>query len=113
MVIRRMRKAALVLAFLLGAAAASAQDYKIDVLYAKSHPLFESYAKQMEHGFNLGMEYLTNGTILIDGHKVTVLFKDTQGKPDMAKALLMEAYKDDKADLVLSLIHISEPTRRT
>jgi branched-chain amino acid transport system substrate-binding protein len=101
MVIRRMGRAALVLAFLLGAAAASAQDYKIDVLYAKSHPLFESYAKQMEHGFNLGMEYLTNGTMLIDGHKVTVLFKDTQGKPDMAKALLMEAYKDDKADLVI------------
>src|SRR5664279_4387222 len=101
MILRRMARAALVLASLVGAAAASAQDYKIDVLYAKSHPLFESYAKQMEHGFNLGMEYLTNGTMLVNGHKVKVLFKDTQGKPDMAKALLMEAYKDDKADLVI------------
>jgi branched-chain amino acid transport system substrate-binding protein len=101
MMMKRFALAALTIGSVVSAGIASAQDYKVAVLYAKSHPFFEPYAKQTEMGFKMGMEYLTNNTMTIDGHKITVIWKDTQGKPDLAKALLTEAYVDDKVDIAV------------
>src|SRR5207244_5487294 len=77
-----------------------AQDLKIALIYSKTGPL-EAYAKQTETGLMLGLEYLTKGAMALDGRKVTVLTKDDQGKPDVAKALLEQAYADDKVDLAV------------
>jgi branched-chain amino acid transport system substrate-binding protein len=98
---KRLMVAALAVGTVFSAGMASSQEYKVAVLYAKTHPFFEPYAKQTEIGFNMGMEYLTNNTMMIDGHKIKVIFKDTQGKPDLAKALLTEAYIDEKVDLAV------------
>jgi branched-chain amino acid transport system substrate-binding protein len=49
----------------------------------------------------LGLEYLTQGTMTVEGRKIVVINKDDQGKPDMAKALLTEAYVDDGADIAV------------
>jgi branched-chain amino acid transport system substrate-binding protein len=84
----------------LSAVAASAQDIKIALISSKTGPL-EAYAKQTETGFNLGIEYLTGGTMAINGRKIVVLSKDDQGKPDIAKSLLEQAYADDNADLAV------------
>jgi branched-chain amino acid transport system substrate-binding protein len=84
---------------LIGSAAA-ADDLKIALISSKTGPL-EAYAKQTETGFNLGLEYLTGGTMAINGRKIVVLSKDDQGKPDIAKSLLEQAYADDKADLAV------------
>ncbi len=84
----------------LGTGFASAQDIKIALISSKTGPL-EAYAKQTEAGFNLGLEYLTSGTMTLDGHKLVVIAKDDQGKPDLAKTLLEQAYADDNVDLAV------------
>ena len=61
----------------------------------------EVYAKQSITGFNMGLEYATKGTNKVLGRPLEVILKDTQGKPDMGKQLLTEAFKDDKVDLAV------------
>ena len=61
----------------------------------------EVYAKQSITGFKMGLEYATKGTNKVLGRPIEVILKDTQGKPDMGKQLLTEAFKDDKVDLAV------------
>jgi branched-chain amino acid transport system substrate-binding protein len=82
------------------AALAQAQEVRIALLLAKTGPL-EAYAKDTQTGFMLGLEYLTGGKMEIDGRKIKVIVKDDQGKPDLAKAALAEAYGDDKVALAV------------
>ncbi|MES2602447.1 MAG: substrate-binding domain-containing protein [Pseudomonadota bacterium] len=97
-----MRKIAILagVAAVLAAAPASAQDLKIALIYGKTGPL-EAYAKQTENGLRMGLEYATKNTMMIDGRKIVLITKDDQGKPDLAKAALAEAYQDDKVDLAI------------
>jgi len=73
---------------------------KIAVIYSKTGPL-EAYAKQTEAGFMLGLDYATKGTMMVNGRKIEVTFKDDQFKPDLAKAALEQAYGDDKVDIAV------------
>ena len=91
--------AAAVLAFAAGPAAA-ADEIRIGHIYSQSGPL-EAYGKQTAVGFNMGLEYATGGTMMVNGRKLVVLEKDDKGKPDEGKALLAEAYGDDKVDLAV------------
>jgi branched-chain amino acid transport system substrate-binding protein len=79
---------------------AQAADLKIALIYSKTGPL-EAYAKQTETGLNLGLEYLTGGTMTLDGRKIVIIAKDDQGKPDVAKSLLEQAYADDNVDVAI------------
>src|SRR6266540_7287348 len=90
----------LLCAGVMSASAASAQDIKIALLAGRTGPL-EAYAKQTEAGLMLGLEYLTGGTMSVNGRKIVVLSKDDQGKPDLAKSLLEQAYADDNVDLAI------------
>ncbi len=87
-------------ATVLFAGGAAAQDLKIALIYGKTGPL-EAYAKQTEAGLRLGFEYATKGTMTIDGRKIVIITKDDQGKPDLAKTALAEAYEDDKVDIAI------------
>src|SRR5438552_7022385 len=100
MVMNRLIAGVLLSATLTMAGAAGAQDLKIALIYSKTGPL-EAYAKQTENGLMLGLEYLTQGTLSLNGRKIIVLPKDDQGKPDVAKSLLEQAYADDKVDLAI------------
>ncbi len=91
-----LASAALILSF----GAAGADDLKIGLIYGKTGPL-EAYAKQTETGLRLGFEYATKGTMEVDGRKIVIITKDDQGKPDLSKAALAEAYQDDKVDLAI------------
>ena len=82
------------------AGGAAAQDIKLGLIYGKTGPL-EAYAKQTEAGLMLGLEYATGGTMMVNGRKITVIAKDDQLKPELAKTLLAEAYGDDKVDLAI------------
>jgi len=82
------------------AGAAQAKDIVIALLYGKTGPL-EAYATQTETGLMMGLEYATQGTMTVAGRKLVVIRKDDQGKPDLGKALLAEAYADDKADIAI------------
>ena len=97
-----MRKIAILagVAAALAAAPASAQDLKIALIHGKTGPL-EAYAKQTENGLRMGLEYATKNTMTVDGRKIVLITKDDQGKPDLAKAALAEAYQDDKVDLAI------------
>jgi len=84
----------------LGAGVAAAQDIKIAHVYDKTGAL-EAYAKQTQTGLLLGLEYATNGTMMVNGHKLVLIEKDTQGKPDVGKSQLASAFADDKADIAI------------
>lgn len=85
---------------LLGNGPAHAQDIKIALITGKTGAL-EAYAKETETGFMLGLEYLTNGKMEVNGHKLKVIVKDDQSKPDLGRTLLAEAYGDDQVDLAV------------
>ncbi|MBI5260465.1 MAG: substrate-binding domain-containing protein [Bradyrhizobium sp.] len=98
-----MRLTLFAAAAILGLAASTssqADDLKIALIYGKTGPL-EAYAKQTETGLQLGFEYATKGSMTLDGRKIVIITKDDQGKPDLAKAALAEAYQDDKADIAI------------
>src|SRR5260370_42432370 len=100
MVMNRLIAGVLLSATVTMAGAAGAQDLKIALIYSKTGPL-EAYAKQTENGLTLGLEYLTQRTLLLNGRKIIVLSKDDQGKPDVSESLLEQAYADDKVDLAI------------
>jgi branched-chain amino acid transport system substrate-binding protein len=87
-------------AALLSSSAYAAPDLKIALIAGKTGAL-ESYAKETETGFMMGLEYLTGGKMEINGRKIKVIVKDDQGKPDLGRTLLAEAYGDDKADIAV------------
>jgi len=82
------------------AGTACAADVKIALIAGKTGAL-EAYAKETETGFMMGLEYLTGGKMEINGRKIRVLVKDDQGKPDLGRTLLAEAYGDDKVDIAV------------
>ena len=84
----------------LGVGLAHAQDdgpVKIALVHGLSGSPLEAFSKQTTAGFQLGLEYATNGSNEVKGRKIEVIEKDTQFKPDVARAVLAEAYGDDNA----------------
>ncbi len=92
--------AATLTALPFGALAQNKGEVKIALIASKSGPL-EAYAKQTIVGFNLGLDYATGGTMMVNGKKLVVIEKDDQGKPDVGKNLLAQAYADDKVDIAV------------
>ncbi len=83
-----------------GAFAQTKGEIRIAHIHSKTGPL-EAYGKQTSTGFMMGLEYATNGTMMVAGKKLVVIEKDDQGKPDVGKSLLAAAYGDDKADIAV------------
>ena len=96
----RLKPLALAAALIAFAGAAAADDLKVALIYGLTGPL-QAYAKQTETGLKLGFEYATKGTMKVDGRKIVIITKDDQGKPDLAKSALAEAYEDDGADIAV------------
>ena len=83
-----------------GTAWAQTKEIKIAHVYSKTGPL-EAYGKQTAVGLQMGLDYATGGTMMVNGKKIVLIEKDDQGKPDLGKSLLATAYSDDKADLAI------------
>ena len=84
------------------AGAAFAQDpVKIALVHGISGHSFEVFSKQAQTGFELGIEYATDGTGMVKGVPIEIIHKDTQFKPDVARAVLAEAYGDDEVLLAV------------
>ncbi|MBO6718006.1 MAG: substrate-binding domain-containing protein [Rhizobiaceae bacterium] len=88
---------------ILAAPLAAAQDgpAKIALIHGISGSPLETYSKQTHTGFEMGLEYATNGTMEINGRKIEIVRKDTQFKPDIARSALAEAYEDE--DVILAV----------
>ena len=90
----------LAVAMALAAGTVSAQDIKIAHVYDKTGVL-EAYAKQTQTGLMMGLQYATKGTMMVNGHKLVLIERDSQGKPDVGKSQLASAFADDKADIAI------------
>ena len=77
--------------------AAQEDPVKIAIVHGLSGSPLATYSEQTTNGFKLGMEYATKGTMEIKGHKIEIIEKDTQFKPDVARSMLAQAYGDDDA----------------
>ncbi len=100
----RFRFAAVALlanALVCGQSQGQSKDIRLGFVYDKTGPL-EAYVKQTQAGFQMGLDYATGGTMTVAGKKLTVLERDSQGKPDVAKAQLAAAYADDKVDIAVA-----------
>ncbi len=80
--------------------AQSTGEIRIAHVHSLTGPL-EAYGKQTKIGFDLGLAYATDGTMMVAGKKLVVIEKDDQGKPDVGKSLLAAAFGDDKADIAV------------
>lgn len=85
----------------LASAAVADEAAKIALVHGVSGHAFEVFSKQAQTGFELGIEYATGGTGMVNGHPIEIVYKDTQFKPDVARAVLAEAYGDD--DVLLAV----------
>tara|TARA_R110000868_G_scaffold69764_9_gene205498 strand:- start:99686 stop:100825 length:1140 start_codon:yes stop_codon:yes gene_type:complete len=74
---------------------------RIALIHGLSGSSFEAFSKQAQTGFELGLEYATGGTNTVKGHPIEIITKDTQFKPDVARAVLAEAYGDDEVLLAV------------
>lgn len=92
--------AALATTLAVPAFAQKAGEIRIAHIYSKTGPL-EAYGKQTQTGLQMGLEYATEGTMMVAGKKIVLIEKDDQGKPDLGKSLLAAAYSDDKVDIAV------------
>src|SRR3954451_17751850 len=77
-----------------------AKDIKIAHVYDKTGSL-EAYAKQTQIGLLMGLDYATGGTMQVNGNKLVLIEKDSQGKPDVGNSQLGSSFADDRADIAI------------
>ncbi len=80
---------------------AKASDIRVGLIFDKTGPL-EAYVKQTRAGLLIGLDYATDGKMNVAGRKIVLVERDSQGKPDVAKAQLAAAYADDKVDIAIA-----------
>lgn len=73
---------------------------KIGVLASQTGGL-ESYGKQTIRGFELGLDYATDGTMEVAGRKVEFIVEDTETKPEVAVKKATKLLEDDKVDFLV------------
>ncbi len=96
----RLLTTAMALAIGFTTQAQAADPIKIGLVHGSTGP-FEAYAAQLKDGLLMGFEYATGGTMKVLGRDIQLVEKDTQLKPDRARALLAEAFGDDDVDLAV------------
>lgn len=93
---------------------------KIGILAGKTG-LLEAYAKQTIQGFELGIEYATNGTGEVAGRKIEIITEDDQLDPKVAIEKATKLLDDDKVDFLvgttssgaaLSVVPLAEEYKR-
>ncbi|RDW20199.1 ABC transporter permease [Oceanobacillus arenosus] len=82
------------------AAAGAGETIKIGVLASLTGAL-ESYGNQTKKGFELGMEYATDGTMEVAGKKIEYIFKDTETDPTVARQAAISFLEDDEVDFLV------------
>jgi branched-chain amino acid transport system substrate-binding protein len=80
--------------------AADKSPIKIGVLASMTGAL-ESYGKQTTRGFEMGIDYVTKGTKVLDGHPIQIIVEDTETKPDVAVQKATKLLEKDKVDFLV------------
>ena len=76
------------------------EPIKIGIVTSQTGAL-EAYGKQSIRGFELGLQYATNGTNQVAGHPIEVVIEDTETKPDVAKQKALKLLEDDQVDILM------------
>lgn len=59
------------------------------------------YGEQMQRGFQLGLEYATDGTFEVAGRPIEVIWEDTTTVPEVARERTIKLLDDDEVDLIV------------
>ena len=73
---------------------------KIGVLASLTGAL-EAYGNQTKKGFELGIDYATDGTSEIDGKKIEIIYEDTETDPKVARQKALKLLEEDKVDFLV------------
>ena len=73
---------------------------KIGVLASLTGAL-ESYGKQTTQGFELGIEYATDGTWEVAGKKIEVIYEDTETLAEVAVEKATKLLEEDQVDFLV------------
>ncbi|MEH7117031.1 substrate-binding domain-containing protein [Neobacillus vireti] len=73
---------------------------KIGVLASKTGAL-EAYGKQTLRGFELGLDYATDGKRIVAGRKIEFIVEDTETKPEVAVQKATKLLEEDKVDFLV------------
>ncbi|KIL53136.1 substrate-binding domain-containing protein [Jeotgalibacillus campisalis] len=76
------------------------EPIKVGVLASLTGAL-ESYGKQTQRGFELGLDYATDGTMEVAGRKIEVVFEDTETKPEVAVQKATKLLEEDGVDFLV------------
>ena len=82
------------------AAGTESGPIKIGVLASLTGAL-EAYGKQTTRGFELGLEYATDGTMEVNGRKIEFFFEDTETKAEVAVQKATKLLEDDGVDFLV------------
>lgn len=83
-----------------GGEAENKDPIKIGVLASTTGAL-ESYGKQTLRGFELGLEYATEGTMEVAGRKIEFVVEDTETKPEVAVQKATKLLEEDEVDFLV------------
>lgn len=61
----------------------------------------EAYGNQMVRGFELGIDYATNGTREIDGRKIEIILEDTETNPEKGVEKATKLFETDNVDILV------------
>lgn len=61
----------------------------------------QDYGQQMQRGFELGLEYATEGTMEVAGRKIEIIWEDTTTVPEVARERAIKLLDQDKVDLLV------------
>ncbi len=81
-------------------ASSSEDTIKVGVLASMTGPL-EVYGKQTVQGFELGLDYATDGKMEVDGKKIEFIVEDTETKPDVAVKQATKLLEEDEVDFLV------------
>lgn len=73
---------------------------KIGVLASQTGAL-EAYGKQTLRGFELGLDYATDGKMEVNGQKIEFIVEDTETKAEVAVQKATKLLEDDKVDFLV------------
>jgi branched-chain amino acid transport system substrate-binding protein len=79
---------------------AEKKPIKIGVLASMTGPL-EAYGKQTVQGFELGLDYATEGTMEVNGQKIEFVVEDTETKPEVAIQKATKLLEEDEVDFLV------------
>ena len=81
-------------------ASSSEDTIKVGLLASMTGPL-EVYGKQTVQGFELGLDYATDGKLEVGGKKIEFIVEDTETKPDIAVKQATKLLEEDEVDFLV------------